>query len=324
MRSVKMFRKEIKVTDATIRDGGLINKWQFTHDQVRKVFLAVNKAGIDYMELGYRASRSMFDPKVFGPWRFTTDEDVRRVIEDTPLTTKLGVMVDIGRVEWDDIAPYDESPLESIRVATYLHDIDKAIALANHIDEKGYESFINIMAISTINDFDLIEALKQINEETNVTAVNIVDSYGALWSESVHHLVNIFKQNLTNKEIGFHAHNNQQLGFANTIEAIRKGANYLDGTISGIGRGAGNCPLELIISFLKNPKFSLEPILETLEEVFIDLRHRIEWGYLIPYMITGILNEHPRAAIALRQDPMKRDRFAEFYQSMTTPEPLEE
>lgn len=315
-----MYRKEIKVTDCTLRDGGLINKWQFTHELVREVFLAVNQSGVDYMELGYRASRKMFDPKEYGPWRFTTDEDVLKVIQDTPLKVKLGVMVDIGRVEEDDIAPCEESPLDFIRVATYLKDVDKAIALANHVHEKGYESFINIMAISTANEFELSQALQQIDAESNVTTVNIVDSFGALYSETVHNLVRIFRENLKTKETGIHAHNNQQLGFANTIEAIRKGANYLDATVSGIGRGAGNCPLELLLGFLKNPKYNLEPILQVLEDVFIDLRKEIEWGYLIPYMITGILNEHPRAAIALRQDSKNKDKYAEFYRTMTTPE----
>ena len=281
-----MYRKEIKVIDCTLRDGGLINKWQFSHELVRDVFQAVNKSGVDYMELGYRASRSMFDPKEYGPWRFTTDEDVRKIIGDTPVNMKLGVMVDIGRVEEDDIAPCEESPLDFIRVATYVHDVDKAIALANHIDGKGYETFINIMAISTASEFELAEALQQIESETNVTAVNIVDSFGFLFSENVHHLVELFQNNLKTKQVGFHAHNNQQLGFANTIEAIRKGANYLDGTVTGIGRGAGNCPLELLLSFLKNPKYDIEPILQVIEDVFLDLRKEIEWGYLIPYMIT--------------------------------------
>jgi 4-hydroxy 2-oxovalerate aldolase len=315
-----MYRKEIKITDCTIRDGGLINKWQFSHEMVRKVFLAVNQSGVDFMELGYRASRKMFDPKIYGPWRFTTDEDVRKIIKDTPVNMKLGVMVDIGRVEEDDIAPCEESPLDFIRVATYVHDIDKAIALANHIDSKGYESFINIMAISAAPEFELSAALKQIEEETNVTAVNIVDSFGALYSESVHHLVKLFEENLTNKSVGIHAHNNQQLGFANTIEAIRKDVNYLDATVSGIGRGAGNCPLELLLSFLKNPRYNLEPVLQVLEDVFLDLRKKIEWGYLIPYMITGILNEHPRVAIAVRQDEENKDKYADFYRTMTTPE----
>ena len=315
-----MYREEIKVTDCTLRDGGLINKWQFSHELVRKVFLAVNQSGVDYMELGYRASRKMFDPKEYGPWRFTTDENVRKVIQDTPVNMKLGVMVDIGRVEEDDIAPCEESPLDFIRVATYLKDIDKAIALANHVDSKGYESFINIMAISTSSEFELSQALQQIEAETKVTTVNIVDSFGALYSETVHNLVRIFQENLKTKETGIHAHNNQQLGFANTIEAIRKGVNYLDATVSGIGRGAGNCPLELLLGFLKNPKYNLEPILQVFEDVFLDLRKEIEWGYLIPYMITGILNEHPRAAIALRQDPKNKDKYAEFYRTMTTPE----
>ena len=315
-----MYRKEIKITDCTLRDGGLINKWQFSHEMVREVFLAVNKSGVDYMELGYRASQKMFNPKEYGPWRFTTDEDVRKVIQDTPLNMKLGVMVDIGRVEEDDIALCSESPLDFIRVATYIQDIDKAIALANHIDSKGYESFINIMAISTASEFELREALKQIEAETNVVAVNIVDSFGFLFSENVHYLVKLFQENLKTRGVGIHAHNNQQLGYANTIEAIRKGANYLDGTVYGIGRGAGNCPLELLLGFLKNPRYSVEPVLQVIEDVFLDLRKEIEWGYLIPYMITGILNEHPRTAIALRQDTKNKDKYAEFYRTMTTPE----
>ena len=157
-----MYRKEIKVVDCTIRDGGLINKWQFPHDMVRKVFLALSAAGVDYMELGYRASQKMFPPGEFGPWRFSTDEDVRRVLQDTQTNMKLGVMVDIGRVEEDDIKPCEESPLDFIRVATYVKDIDKAIDLANHCNQKGYETFINIMAISTAANFELEEGLRQI------------------------------------------------------------------------------------------------------------------------------------------------------------------
>jgi len=317
-----MYRKELKVVDCTIRDGGLINKWQFSHEMVRKVFLALNESGVDYMEMGYRASRKMFDPKEYGPWRFTTDEDVRKVIGQTEVKMKLGVMVDIGRVESDDIAPKEESPLSFIRIATYLKDIDKAIALANLCSEKGYETFINIMAISTVNSFELAGALQQIEHETQVTAVNIVDSFGSLYSESVHALVKTYQENLNTKEVGIHAHNNQQLAFANTIEAIRKGANYLDATITGIGRGAGNCPMELLLSFLKNPKFSITPILEVMENTFVELRKEIEWGYIIPYMITGILNEHPRPAMAMRAKPDEADKnkFTELYHTLTTPE----
>jgi len=150
-----------------------------------------------------------------------------------------------------------------------------------------------------------------------VKAVYIVDSYGALFSEQVHFLVELAKKHLNPKgiEVGFHAHNNQQLGFANTIEAIRKGANYMDATIYGIGRAAGNCPLELLLAFLKNPKFKLDPILKIIGEEFLPLREKIEWGYMIPDMVTGILNQHPRAAIAYRGNKEKVG-FDEFYRSL--------
>ena len=95
----------------------------------------------------------------------------------------------------------------------------------------------------------------------------------------------------------------------------RKGANYLDGTIYGIGRGPGNCPLELLLAFLKNPKFDLDPVLEVIEKEFLPLREKMEWGYIIPYMITGILNQHPRSAIALRAGQDK-DKYAEFYRGL--------
>lgn len=215
-----MFDKSTKLLDCTVRDGGLINKWHFSKDLVRSVYKAVNNCGVDYMEIGYRASEKMFPPGEYGPWRHSKDDLVKEIIECEEPNMKLGVMVDIGRVEEEDIAASDESPLDFMRVATYLKDIDKAIALAKLIEDKGYESFINIMAISAVNDFDLAKGLRQIEEETNVTAVTVVDSFGALHPKNVDHLINIYKDNLSSKVPGIHAHNSLQLGFANTIQGL--------------------------------------------------------------------------------------------------------
>ena len=311
--------KKLTLLDCTVRDGGLINKWQFSDDMVRSVFQAVNASGIEYMEIGYRASEKMFPPSEYGPWRFSKDDKIREIIGDTEVNTKLGVMVDIGRVEPEDFAPADESPLSFVRVATYLKDIKKAISLANLVDSLGYESFINIMAISTVNDYDLKKGLAEVEEKTNVTAVTVVDSYGALLKENVEHLIGTFKETLSAKFTGFHGHNNLQLGFANTLTAIDTGATFCDATITGIGRAAGNCPLELMLAYMKDPKFSIEPILQVIQDVFVDLRKEIEWGYLLPYMVTGMLNEHPRVAIALRNSDRKDD-CADFYRELTTPE----
>jgi 4-hydroxy 2-oxovalerate aldolase len=203
-----------------------------------------------------------------------------------------------------------------MRVACYVKDIDKAIALLKHCADKGYETTVNIMAVSTALAPDLEEGLAQL-AETPAKAIYIVDSYGALFSEQIHFLVAQYTKYLKPKgiEVGIHCHNNQQLGFANTIEAIRKGANFLDATIFGIGRAAGNCPLELLLAFLKNPKFRLDPILDVIQEEFLPLRQKIEWGYLIPDMITGILNQHPREAIDYRAGKIKKS-FGEFYRSL--------
>jgi 4-hydroxy 2-oxovalerate aldolase len=310
-----MFREKIKVLDCTIRDGGLMNKHNFDHRLVREVYKAVSEAGIDYMEIGYKNSKKLFSPKEYGAWKFCDDDEIRKVTEGIQSKTKISVMVDIGRVELDDIKPAKESPVKMIRVAAYVKEIDKAIFMVNNIAEKGYETTINIMAISRDQGPELDEALHQIENESKVNVVYIVDSFGALYQEQIEDLVKRFKAILKTREIGFHGHNNQQLAFSNTIEAIIHNANYLDATVYGIGRAAGNCPLELLIGFLKNPKFNLRPILDLISEDFIPLREKIEWGYIIPYAIAGMLNEHPKAAMALRNSD-KKENYREFYESL--------
>ena len=171
------------------------------------------------------------------------------------------------------------------------------------------------MAISKDQGIELDEALRQIEAESKANVVYIVDSFGNLYQETTEILVKRFKAILKTKEVGFHGHNHQQLAFSNTIEAIIHNANFLDATIYGIGRAAGNCPLELLIGFLKNPKFDLRPILDIISQEFIPLSSKIEWGYVIPYAIAGMMNEHPKAAMALRNSDNK-ENYREFYESL--------
>ncbi|NQT46017.1 MAG: nucleoid-structuring protein H-NS [Candidatus Omnitrophica bacterium] len=310
-----MYREKIKVLDCTIRDGGLINNHDFDHRFVRAAYKAISEAHVDYMEIGYRNSKKLFSPKEFGQWKFCDDDEIRRVTDGIESQTKISIMVDIGRVDVDDIKPKSESPVDMIRTAAYVKDMDKAIHMVNNFADKGYETTINIMAISRDQGVELDEAIHQIEEESKVNVVYIVDSFGALYQEPVEWLVKKFKDILKTREVGFHGHNHQQLAFGNTIEAIIHGANYLDGTVYGIGRAAGNCPLELLIGFLKNPKFDIRPILDLISKEFIPLRKKIEWGYIIPYAIAGMMNEHPRAAMALRNSSKKED-YREFYESL--------
>lgn len=313
-----MFRPEIKVLDCSIRDGGLINRWQFSDEFVRETYKALCMAGVDYIELGYKASKEQFDPAVYGKWRFCEDEEVRRIIDGIESGSKLSCMVDIGRVQEKDIAPQKESPFHMIRVACYVKDITKGVALCDMAMDKGYETTLNIMAVSTNTEREIDEGLNDLSK-TSVPIVYVVDSFGAMYSEDVTLLVKKYKEALPGKTIGIHTHNNRQLAFANTVQAIIEGANYLDGSVFGIGRGPGNCCIELILSFLQNPRYQLRPVLKLIQEHYLPLSRNIEWGYIIPYMITGVLNEHPRAAITFRDSPDKDD-FVKFYDLLTTPE----
>jgi 4-hydroxy 2-oxovalerate aldolase len=310
-----MFREKIKVFDCTIRDGGLINNHDFEDRFVHEVYKAISAAGVDYMEIGYKNSKKLFSPKEFGKWKFCEDNDIEKIIDGIESKTKISVMVDVDRVDVEDIKPKKQSPVQMIRVASYVKDIDKAIFLVNNFADKGYETTVNIMAISRALDNELTEALHQLEEECKAKVIYIVDSFGALYQETTEFLVKKFKNILKSKEIGIHAHNNQQLAFANTIEAIIHNANFVDGTVYGLGRAAGNCPLELLIGFLKNPKFNIRPILDLISNEFVPLREKIEWGYIIPYAITGMLDEHPKAAIALRSSD-KKENYREFYEGL--------
>jgi len=311
-----MFRPEIKVIDCTVRDGGLMNKWQFEDDFVRKVYNSLTEAGIDYMEIGYLSSESAFDRNEYGPWRFCAEDDLQRIIGDGEKKIKLSAMADIGRIDFDDIPFRSESSLDMIRVACYVHQIDTAIALAHHCMDKGYEVTINLMAVSTVGLRDLEEGLEDL-AQSRVPIIYLVDSFGAFYSEDIEMLAAKYMERLPDKIIGIHAHNNQQLAFANTIASIIAGINYLDGTLYGIGRGAGNCPLELLISFLKNPKFKVRPLLDAIEQEIFPWAKKIDWGYHIPYMVTGVMNQHPRAGMA-QMESDEKEKIVDFYDKIVT------
>lgn len=308
------FRPEIRVIDATLRDGGLVNNFYFSEEFVRSLYLANIKAGVDYMEFGYKASREMFDESKFGKWKFCKDEDIRTIVGDNNTDLKICVMADVGRCDYKtDILPKNESPIDMIRVATYINTIPAAIDMIQNAAEKGYETTCNLMAISNASEKNLEVALDLI-AQTDVKALYIVDSYGALYPEELVRLIDIYQNTAAKygKEVGIHAHNNQQLAFANTIEAVGNGVNFLDATYNTMGRGAGNCAMELLISFLRNPKYNAYPVFQFIQKHMQKLKDEgIVWGYDLQYLMTGILNQHPRSAIQFTED--KRKDYADFY-----------
>ena len=315
------WRPEIKVLDCSIRDGGLMNDHHFDDDFVKCIYETCVAAGVDYMEFGYKGSKKMFPADKFGPWKRCEEEAIRRVVGDNPSDMKLCAMADAERTDYHtDILPKKDSVLDVIRVATYIHQIPTALDMIKDAHDKGYETTLNLMAISVVQDRELAEAIDVI-AASEIDTLYIVDSFGAFYSEQIRDITMLYLRALegTGKQVGMHAHNNQMLAYANTIESIIVGANRVDATIGGLGRGAGNCPLELLLGFLKNPKFHLRPVLECAQKLLVPLRKEMDWGYSIPYMITGQLNTHPRSAMKMRASDSPDD-YVGFYDQMTEEE----
>ena len=310
-------RDDIQVLDATIRDGGLCNNFEFTDEFVKELYKMNVKSGIDYMEFGYKASKNMFKESDFGKWKFCNEEDIRAIVGDNPSDMKIAVMADVGRCDYKtDFLPKSESVIDMVRVACYIHQIPAAIEMIEWFHELGYETTCNIMAISQANLDQVKHALKTL-AATNVDVIYLVDSYGSLYPENASEFAKIYLEAVegTNKKIGFHAHNNQNLAFANTIETMSYGVSFLDATVQGMGRGAGNCAMELLLGFLKNPKYNLYVLLQFIEKYMVQLKEQgVVSGYDLQYMFTGLLNRHPREAIDFTKE--NRSDYSEFYKTL--------
>ena len=315
------FRPSIKVVDATLRDGGLVNDFYFPEGFAKALYEANVKAGVDYMEFGYKADKEMFDVTKFGPSKFSDDDYIRSVVGDNNTDLKIAVMADVGRCNYkQDIQEKANSPVDLIRVATYLHQMPGALDMIEDAKKKGYEVSCNIMAISNSQESDLKVALDLLGK-SSADVIYIVDSYGALYPEQIARIADIYGEFAAkyNKKLGIHAHDNQKLAFANTIEAAGDGVDYLDATYAAMGRGAGNCAMELLLGFLRNPKFKLFPVIKFIEEHMNPLKESgVVWGYDLQYLMTGVLNQHPRTAIQFTKD--KRKDFSEFYKEVTSQE----
>lgn len=311
----KNCKKGVKIIDCTIRDGGLINNFRFEDKMVKGVYEACKEAGIDYMEIGYKASTEYFSYNEFGLWKFCREEEIRRVLGEEKSGVKLSVMADVGRTNLkEDILPKQKSIIDMIRVAAYIEQVEEAVEMIKDLSDKGYETTLNLMAASKVEEKELDKALLVLSK-SDVNAVYLVDSFGALYTEDTKKLTNKYVgyMGAVGKEVGIHAHNNRQMAYANTLEAINSGATFVDATMAGMGRGAGNCPLELILGCMEESKYKMRPVIKCVQDEVMPLKSKINWGFDIAYMLTGQYNLHPRPAIAFLKEASCEERYVEFY-----------
>lgn len=312
------FRPSIKIVDATLRDGGLVNDFRFPKGFEKVLYEASVKAGIDIMEFGYKADKDIFDVNKFGPCKFCDEDFIRSIVGEKESDMKIAVMADVGRCNYKrDFIEKSNSAIDFVRVACYLKEVITAIDVIEDCTKKGYETSCNIMAISNVQESDLKAGLELIGQSP-VNVIYIVDSYGSIYPEEMARVCDIFGNFAAkyNKKLGIHAHDNQKLAFANTIECVGDGVDYLDATYMGMGRGAGNCSIEALIGFLHNPKYQMYHVLKFIEEQMVPLKESgIVWGYDTQYLLTGLLNQHPRTAISYTKE--NRKDILNYYSEIT-------
>lgn len=282
----------MKIIDCSIRDGGHINKWHFDEDLVKASYFAALKAQVDYFEIGYKN-----DPSVLGLGKFGyCDEDYISSLFKPSIDCKLLCMIDAGKYTGYYIPDCKKSltPFSGIRIAAYPYEAKIAIDLIENLYSKGYEVFLQLMASSEWSKKD-IDIIKNWKNKNILKAIYFADSFGSYIPSDIS---NYFKKlkSIGFKDIGFHSHNNLQMAFANSLQAIDDGVKYVDASIYGLGRGAGNLPIEILISYLQtkgNSKYNVVPYLDVINRFYEKLKSEIKWGYSLNTLLSGARNIHP-------------------------------
>ena len=288
----------IKVLDCSLRDGGYYTDWDFDSSLIDTYFASMSKLPVDIVELGYRSCNSN---TYYGEYFYTPSSCIIKARHVLP-NKKLSVMVNTK--EWVDKTSDFRTNLKSIvglvdivRFAVNPLNLRLAIPVISSIKDLGFELHVNFMQSHIfLTDLDLIRDCA-FNLDF-VTCFSIVDSYGSLFPQDITKLVAHFKTYSAGKLIGFHAHNNLELAFANCLEALTCGISIVDSTIMGIGRGAGNLRTELLLTHLNHSqKCDLNlSSLSTVVESFSMLQHAYGWGANLTYMVSGI-NRLPQANV---------------------------
>lgn len=287
----------VKLLDCTLRDGGYINDWEFGHCNLISIFERLVDAGVDIIEIGFLDDRRPFDIN-------------RSIMPDTASAEKIWGnnlkkpnmvvgMIDYGTCKIDNIQPCSESFLDGIRVIFKKHIMKEALEYCAEIKKLGYKVFAQLVSVTSYSDDELLELIKIVND-VKPYAVSMVDTYGLMTPNDLLHYYDILDKNVLSEiQIGFHAHNNFQLGYANAIAFMEKKASHnivVDGTLYGMGKSAGNAPIELIAKYMNDEyktKYNISAMLEAISESILDFYSKSPWGYQMFYYLSAANKCHP-------------------------------
>ena len=254
---------KIEVLDCTIRDGGYVNDWRFTEEQIRECYNACSLSGVDYMEIGFRNLKTKKNLDSFGDTYFCDEEYINRVTNGID-GCKLAVMVTINAFDFNDFVPKEQSKISLIRVLMAYHgakngddnilDIKQlleGVEQINKLVDMGYEISFNIGRIDKMS-FDQLYEVCSIISKLKVKYFTMADTYGSVdldyIEKLVPYIVNLFKNEFKSDiKVGFHAHDNCSDATCKALYSLKHGAEIIDGCSLGYGRGSGNAKTELIL-----------------------------------------------------------------------------
>lgn len=283
----------MKFLDCTLRDGGYYTNWDFDGGLVETYLDAMENLPVDIIEVGYR---SVPQKGYVGEYFYCPVKTLEQVREIAP-SKKVAIMfneVDTSPEDGRKLLKPVEHLVDIVRLAVKPRRFDEAVTLARSIRDQGFEVAFNLMYMSNIlQDPEVLEYLPKLNGA--VDYFNLVDSFGGVYPEEVRETVASVREKL-DMEIGFHGHNNMELAFVNAMTAVDSGCSIVDGTITGMGRGAGNLKTELFLTWL-SVQHGLDVDFNRLSNVvadFEELKDTYQWGTTLPYMVSGVSSLHPQ------------------------------
>lgn len=280
--------KKIHILDCTLRDGGYVNNWKFDHDIANGVIDGLYDSGIRVIEIGIMGEGGETGKST----KFSSFKDAEPLLENRKKDCKYAIMLTQAGSEKFDIPIRSEKTVDMIRLAYFKPELQDAIVFAKSLKEKGYEVFLQAMATFMYSDDEMNDMLEQINI-VKPQAFYIVDSFSNMFPEDIILMTSKVLSKLDQTiKFGFHAHNNIQMAFANVIafiHSVKDREIYIDGSIYGMGRGAGNVPVELLMDYLnkENEQYKVEVLLKTYQEYIKPIFEQYFWGYTHPYYLTA-------------------------------------
>ena len=281
--------------DCTFRDGGYYTNWEFDDQLVRSYLRSVEQAGVDVVEIGYRALKN----KSWSGYLFyTPDEYLNKVAENS--TVKLAVMIDSGDVISEGLEkaleffPHQHDKISVIRVAAHKHEVEASIPFLNELKKRGYQTCLNLMGFQQYSEIELKERLDTPLFTDSVDVLYFADSFGSMSIADIRASVTLLKK-FWDGAMGFHAHNNQGAALSNALVAIEEGVEWIDATVTGMGRGAGNLATEEILIQLsrENSKYDPVSMMGIIHDYFEPLKRKESWGASIAYGIAALNGMHP-------------------------------